>query len=98
MTECECLDTHTGIFMSFLRIFETFRNFENPGNHPLIAFHNNTACVEIPEIDTCDFEDSVVRCHADQISVHLPKCAFTDGELDLGEIHLGKNLNLLFDT
>ena len=44
--------------------------------------------MEIPDIDTCDFEDSVVRCHADQISVHLPTCAFTDGELDLGEIHL----------
>ena len=82
-------------FMMFLSIFETFRNFENHGNHPIIAFHNDTACVEIPEIDTCDFEDSVVRCHADQISVHLPKCAFTDGELDLGEIHLGKNLIFL---
>ena len=78
--------------MSFLSIFETSKNFENHSNHPIIAFHNDTACVEIPEIDTCDFEDSVVRCHADQISVHLPKCAFTDGELDLGEIHLGKNL------
>lgn len=45
-------------------------------------------CVHIPEISSCDFEDSVVNCHPEQMAIHLPKCAFTDGELDLSEIHL----------
>jgi len=45
-------------------------------------------CVQIPPIHTCDFEDSVVKCHPDQMTIHLPTCAFTDGELDLTEIHL----------
>ena len=48
----------------------------------------NEHCVEIPVIERCDFEDTIVRCHPEQITIHLAKCAFTDGDLDLGEIHL----------
>merc|ERR1712048_1150920 len=45
-------------------------------------------CVEIPTIATCDYEDTVVRCAPEQMSIHIPKCAFGKDDLDISELHL----------